>query len=89
MGPLIGLQAVAGHPEAERRLTPYEALQLYTVNGARIAFQERDKGTLEVGKQADLVVLGENPLTADPTRLADIAVEWTFSKGQPVYQRGH
>jgi predicted amidohydrolase YtcJ len=88
MGPLIGIQAVAAHPEAERRLTPYEALQLYTVNGARIAFQERDKGTLEAGKKADIVVLGENPLTADPARLAQIAVEWTFSKGQPVYQRG-
>jgi predicted amidohydrolase YtcJ len=89
MGPLIGLQALIAHPEAERRLSPYEALQLYTVNGARIAFQEADKGTLTVGKRADIVVLGENPMTTKPDRIAEIPVEWTFARGKPVYQRGH
>src|ERR1700674_5349812 len=40
MGPLIGAQQLASHPEAERRLTAYETLQLYTVNAARAAFEE-------------------------------------------------
>lgn len=87
MGPLIGIQAVADHPEPERRLTPFEALQLYTINGARIAFQERDKGTIEIGKLADLTVLAENPLTCDPSRIASIAIDMTLVRGTAVFQR--
>ena len=89
MGPLIGLQALIAHPEAERRLSAYEALQLYTLNGARIAFQEAHKGTLTAGKRADIVVLADNPMTIEPNRIAEIPVEWTFVRGTPVYQRGH
>lgn len=87
MGPLIGIQAVAGHPQPERRLTAFEALQLYTSNGARIAFQEKDRGTIEPGKLADLTVLAENPLTCDAGRIADIPVDMTLVRGRPVFAR--
>jgi predicted amidohydrolase YtcJ len=86
MGPLIGVQQLANHPEAARRLTPYEALQLYTVNGARAAFEEADKGTLAVGKFADLVALGDDPLTAPAATLARIPVELTLVAGHVAYQ---
>jgi predicted amidohydrolase YtcJ len=89
MGPLIGLAALIGHPEEERRLSAYEALKLYTSNGARIAFQEGEKGALTAGKRADIVVLADNPMTIPPQRIMDIPVEWTFVQGQPVYRRGH
>jgi predicted amidohydrolase YtcJ len=85
MGPLIGVQQLASHPEAARRLTPYEALQLYTVNGARAAFEEADKGSLAAGKFADLVVLAEDPLTVPPTALAQIPVELTMVGGVVRY----
>ncbi len=88
MGPLIGVQQLASHPEAARRLTPYEALQLYTVNGAHAAFEEADKGTLAIGKFADLVALGEDPLAASATTLASIPVELTMVAGHIAYQRG-
>jgi len=87
MGPLIGIQALAAHPEPERRLSAFEAIELYTINGARIAFQEQDKGTIEVGKLADLVVLAQNPLTADPATLASIPVEMTIVAGRIAYRR--
>jgi predicted amidohydrolase YtcJ len=87
MGPLIGAQQLASHPEAERRLTAYETLQLYTVNAARAAFEESDKGTLSVGKHADLVALADDPLTASAASLASIPVELTMVGGQVAYQR--
>ena len=87
MGPLIGIQALAAHPEAERRLSPYEALKLYTLNGARIAFEESDKGSIEAGKLADFVALADNPLTADPARLASIPIEMTMVAGRVVHRR--
>jgi predicted amidohydrolase YtcJ len=86
MGPLIGVQQLASHPEAARRLTPYEALELYTVNGARAAFEEADKGTLAVGKFADLVALAADPLTAPAAALASIPVELTMIAGRVVFE---
>jgi predicted amidohydrolase YtcJ len=86
MGPLIGVQAVASHPDDDRRLTAYEALTLYTINAARLAFEENQKGTLEPGKLADLVVLGQDPLAADPEAISRIPVEMTLVAGQIVYE---
>jgi len=87
MGPLIGVQQLASHPEDARRLTPYESLRLYTVNAARAAFEEADKGTLTLGKLADLVVLAEDPLSAPANTLASIPVELTMVGGRVAYQR--
>ncbi|MGH6644667.1 MAG: amidohydrolase family protein [Bradyrhizobium sp.] len=88
MGPLIGMQRLVAHPEAERRLGAREALALYTINGARIAFEEHEKGSIEPGKLADLVVLSENPLLADPATIAAIAVEKTIVNGRAIHERG-
>jgi len=87
MGPLIGVQAVASHPDDDRRLTAYEALSLYTANAARLAFEEGEKGTLEPGKLADLVVLSANPLEADPDSIEQIPVEMTLVAGRIAYRR--
>jgi len=87
MGPLIGVQLLASHPEEPRRLSTYEALKLYTVNPARAAFEEDDKGTIEVGKLGDFVVLAGNPLTAPPETLASLPVELTIVGGRVAWQR--
>jgi predicted amidohydrolase YtcJ len=62
-----------------------EALTLYTTNAAKTAFEEKEKGSIEVGKLADLVVLGRNPLTVDSRTLKDIPVEMTIVGGEVVY----
>jgi predicted amidohydrolase YtcJ len=85
MGPLLGIHAVVNHPDEDRRLAVYEALTLYTKNGAKIAFEEKEKGTIEAGRLADLVVLGENPLKVPATSLQDISVDMTLVGGQVVY----
>jgi predicted amidohydrolase YtcJ len=85
MGPLAGMHAVVNHPDEERRLTAREALSLFTTNAAKIGFEEEEKGTIAPGKLADLVVLGEDPLSVDPTSLKDIPVEMTIVGGEIVY----
>lgn len=85
MGPLAGMHAVVNHPDEERRLTVMEALSLFTINAAKIALEEGQKGTIEPGKLADLVVLGDDPLTADPRTLKNIAVEMTIVGGEITY----
>lgn len=69
----------------EQRVTALEALKAITINAAHQYFEEDSKGSIEVGKLADLVVLSENPLTVDPDEIRNITVIQTFKKGQSVY----
>jgi len=72
--------------EAER-VTPYQGLQALTVNGAYEYFEEASKGTLEIGKRADFVVLDKNPIKVAPMTLKDIRVVETIKDGKRVYLR--
>lgn len=71
----------------EERVSPYQALRAVTANAAWQIKEERTKGTLEVGKLADLVILERNPLTVDPTTIKDIAVVETIKEGRSIYRR--
>lgn len=64
-----------------------EAIKLYTWNGAYASFEEDIKGSLEVGKLADLVILNDSILKAKPDRIKDIKVETTIIDGEIVYQK--
>jgi predicted amidohydrolase YtcJ len=61
-----------------------QGLQAYTVNAAWQYGQEADRGTLEVGKFADIVMLSANPLDFEstPDRLRDVQVVGTYSQGR-------
>lgn len=71
----------------QERVTPYEALQAITINGAYMYFEEDSKGSLEPGKVADLVILDQNPLKVDPLAIKDIKVMETIKAGKPVFTR--
>ncbi len=63
-----------------------EALRVCTLYGAYASFEEHEKGSLEPGKLADLVVLARNPLAEDPSSLVTIPVERTMVGGHWVYE---
>jgi predicted amidohydrolase YtcJ len=86
LGPLIGVHAAVNHSNPAERTSVYKALALYTINAARIAFQEQDRGSLEVGKLGDFVVLAEDPFEIDPRSIKDISVEKTVIGGQIVHE---
>jgi len=71
----------------QERLTPLQALQAYTINGAYASFEENIKGSIEPGKLADMVVLSENPLTVNPWRIREIEVLKTIIGGELVYEK--
>jgi predicted amidohydrolase YtcJ len=85
LDPLAGMQACVEHHESEERLTPQEALALYTVNAARLACAEGDTGTLAVGSAADAVVLDRDPL--DGARFDECGVLQTWSDGKRLFER--
>lgn len=81
MNPLLGIHAAANdHPSASR-LTVHAALEAFTIDAARLAFEEDRKGSIGTGKAADLVVLGENPLRCSPGCIKDIPVDMTIVEG--------
>ena len=69
-----------------QRISTFDALKAMTINAAYQHFEEKDKGTIEVGKQADLVVLSKNPLTVEPQELLDIEVQATYARGKEVFR---
>lgn len=70
---------------AEERIPPLEALKAYTTRAAYCSFEEHLKGSIEVGKLADFVVLSDNPLAASPEGIKDIQVEATVVGGRVVF----
>lgn len=63
------------------RLTVTEALKSYTINSAYASFEEKIKGTLEIGKMADMVVLDRDIFTIDEKDIKNIGVEMTIVDG--------
>jgi predicted amidohydrolase YtcJ len=71
----------------EERLTVPEALTLYTRNGAYVGFEEKMKGSLEMGKLADFIVLDRDVLSVPSEQLKDVQVLKTFVGGELVYEK--
>jgi len=70
-----------------QRLSREAALRAATIEGAWLSFQEREQGSIEPGKRADLVVLSEDPLTVPEERLPGIVADLTVAGGRVVYER--
>lgn len=61
--PLALATLAVHHPDPRQRVAPYEALVAITSDGSRTAFDEAERGTLSLGKRADLAVFSTDPLT--------------------------
>lgn len=80
--------------DSERRigdshLTREEAFRLITQTGPMLTWEEDRKGTLEIGKLGDVVVLDDDPLACEEDRIKDIDVVRTFVGGREVFGPGH
>ena len=71
---------------ASQKITVEEALKVGTINGAYASYEEEIKGSLEIGKLADLVVLEKDPTQVDPMSIIDIKIERTMVGGKWVYE---
>ena len=72
------------HPE--QKLTVEEAIRLFTINNAYLAFEEDRRGSIELGKDADLTVLSEDIFEVEPHEISKIKVAATIVAGKTVYE---
>jgi predicted amidohydrolase YtcJ len=72
--------------EPRQGITTAEAVRMFTIDAAFSQFEDDVRGSITVGKQADMVVLSENPLKADPVDIRNIRVEKTICGGKLIYE---
>jgi hypothetical protein len=70
----------------DQAITPYEGLKTMTLHVAEQFDEAESKGSLEVGKKADLVILDNNPLEVAANKIKDIAIMETLKEGVSVYK---
>ncbi|MEO8796244.1 MAG: amidohydrolase family protein, partial [Polyangiaceae bacterium] len=73
---------------AEQAITPMQALKAVTLDAAWQNREDDRKGSIAVGKQADLVILGGDPRHVEPKAIRDIAVLETIAAGQSIFRAG-
>ncbi|MCE5307424.1 MAG: amidohydrolase [Acidobacteriales bacterium] len=71
----------------EEGITREQAIRFYTINNAYLTFEEKEKGSIEAGKLADLVVIDRDILRCPVDEVKDVTVERTYLGGKLVYRR--
>ncbi len=85
LNPFVGIQnAVTRSPQ---ELTLAQAIKAYTINAAYVMRQEHLVGSIEVNKEADIIVLDRNPFQISASQIGSIRVNLTLLKGNTVYRR--
>jgi predicted amidohydrolase YtcJ len=74
----------AGVLNPDQRLTRAKTIRFDTINNARLHFEEREKGSIERGKLADLILVDRDPLTCPEDDLKTTQGAWTMVRGKRV-----
>ena len=89
ISPFRGIAAAMNHYNPAERISLYEALKMFTIDAARLTFQENEKGTLEVGKLGDVAII-EGDIrtmdTSDKDAFDNIRFLYTIVKGEIKYR---
>jgi len=81
--PIEGIYGACNHPyDPDQSISIIDALKMYTYEVAWTTFDEKERGSLENGKIADMVILNQDPLTLDPVNLRSLKVEKLFLSGK-------
>lgn len=84
--PIMWIHDACNNSNPEESVSIYEALKMATINGALSCFDEKERGTLEMGKSCDMAVLDKNPYEIPTEELKTINVAELYLKGKP-YKR--
>ncbi len=79
--PIQWIYKAVNHSNKNQRVSVMDAIRMATYNGYYATFDEKDFGSLEAGKSADMVILSDNPLTVDTDNIDRIKVEKLILSG--------
>lgn len=85
LNPFVGLQNAV--TRAPQELSLENAIKAYTINAAYVMRQENKVGTLEVGKEADFIVLSQNIFDINANQINQTQVLKTYLKGELIYEQ--
>jgi len=85
LSPIAGINAAVNHHNYSERLSPFEAVKLYTTNPHILTHEEETKGLIKTGYQADFVCLNADLFTIDNIATADVI--FTIKNGEIVYAK--
>lgn len=80
--PILWIYNACNHSVPEQSISVYEALRMCTYNGCKATFDEKERGSLEIGKIADMVVLSESPYAVPKEELLRIKPEKLYLRGE-------
>ena len=81
--PILWIHKACNHDVPEQSLSVYQALRICTWQGAYATFDEQERGSLEIGKIADMTVLSANPYQLPTEELKTLQTETLYLKGKP------
>ena len=92
LNPMIGIYSavtreVETHSDASLQITIEEAVKAYTLGSAYAQFQEKEKGSLEAGKLADIIVLSKDIFSIPSEEILETEVELTILGGKVIFSR--
>ncbi len=86
--PIYGVWSAVNHGIKDARIKLVEAIKCYTLNGAYASFEEDIKGSVEVGKLADIAVIDRDLTKTKPEDIRDVKVYMTLVNGKILYHKG-
>lgn len=81
--PISWIHRAVNHSNPEQGVSVQEAVRMCTINGCYAAFDEQERGSLEPGKIADMVILSDDPYTVPSGELKNLQVEQLYLAGKP------
>ena len=81
--PIVWIDRCVNNPNKSQRVSIQQALRMATWNGYYIAFDEKERGSLEPGKIADMVILSANPYDIPAKEIKNLKVEQLLLQGKP------
>ena len=81
--PIVWIDKCVNNPNEAERVSIQQALRMATYNGYFISFDEKERGSLEKGKIADMVILSANPYEIPASEIKDLKVEQLILEGKP------
>ena len=81
--PIVWMDRAVNNPNRSEAVSVQDALRMCTYNGCYTSFDETERGSLEPGKIADMVILSENPYAIAPERIGQLRVEQLYLGGKP------